>query len=160
MTTTELKLKFIKDMLNNPEITSLVDVYDEYAEYPEDMIDERVFTWWQFKSEVLQKAKVIMGFKIDYPSVANNVVFKNFRMSVLILCHKDLMKVKNRSGSRLDLLGDTVMEQWTWNREGLPCRVELVSNNEDTFNDDYYARTIVFKSKIDNNIEDGVKRNG
>lgn len=165
MTATELKLKFVKDILNNPELVNLIDVYGEYEECPEDMIDERVFTWWQFKNEVLEKAKVIIGVRITFPSPAKNEVYKNFRVEFLVLCHKDLMgdvkglNGKMISGSRLDLIGDEMERMWVWDRSGTQFRMKFVSNDENTFNNDYYSRTIVLRSYTDNNTENAVKRN-
>lgn len=165
MTATELKLKFVKDILNNPKLVNLIDVYGEYPEYPEDMIDERVFTWWQFKNEVLLKAKVIIGVRITFPNPAQNEAYKNFRAEFLVLCHKDLMgdvnglDGKRISGNRLDLIGDELERMWVWDRSGTQFRMRFVSNVEDTYNDDYYARTIVLRSYTDNNTENAVKRN-
>lgn len=165
MTATELKTKFVKDILNNPELVNLIDVYREYTDYPEDMLNERVFTWWQFKNEVLLKQKVIIGVRITFPSPAQNIAYKNFRVEFLVLCHKELMgdvkglDGKVLSGNRLDLIGDELERMWVWDRSGTQFRMKFVSNSEDTFNDDYYARTIVLRSYTDNNTENAVKRN-
>ncbi len=165
MTATELKLKFVKDILNNPELVNLIDTSGEYAEYPEDMINDRIFTWWQFKNEVLQEVKVIIGVRITFPSPAKNEAYKNFRAEFLVLCHKNLMgDVKGldgkwKAGNRLDLIGDELERMWVWDRSGTQFRMKFVSNTEDTYNNDYYARTIILRSYTDNNTENAVKRN-
>lgn len=165
MTATELKTKFVKDILNNAELVNLIDVCGEYTDYPEDMLNERVFTWWQFKADVLQEQKVIVGIRITFPSSAKNEVYKNFRVEFLVLCHRKLMgdvkglDGKRVSGNRLDLIGDELERMWVWDRSGTQFRMKFVSNTEDTFNDDYYARTIVLRSYTDNNTENAVKRN-
>lgn len=158
MTPTEIKQKFLKDLIDNKTATDLIDANHEYGDYPEDMLNERIFTWWQFKDEVIQTAKVIVGVKVDFPSTAKNDVYKNYRVSFLILCHKSLMDLDDQQGNRLDLLAEEMEKMWTWERNGVDARLRLVSNMEDTFNDDYYCRTLVFRSITDNNYTDNLVR--
>ena len=155
MTTSELKLRFIGDLIANEEVVSLID-YANKGTYPEDLIYTHIFPFWKVDRGTLQDVGAYVGLKIDYPNVAANDLYKNFRLSVLILCHHSIMKVEKKNGTRIDLLGEILGQMWTWDKSG-EFQLELLSDKEDVMSEDYLCRTMVFASRTSNNVRCGVK---
>jgi len=152
-TTSKLKKKFMLIMAEDLEIFDLLD--GQPAQEPDDLINTKIFP--HIKVDFTpSESQTYIGLKIDYPSVCKNELYKNYRLTIMILSNNGHLKTKT-GDSRTDLLAEEIIELFNWNNT-IGFTLELVSDFEDPFNENFYGRRLVFKSITSNSIKNGNKQ--
>lgn len=154
ITTSQRKRKLMMMLAEDETIFTLLD--NKTAEYPDDLINVNIFP--QIKIDFpSQEVATYIGLKIDYPSVCNNELYKNFHLTIMIISNNAHLKTKT-GDSRTDLLGEAIIKVLNWNND-LGFRIEVVSDVEDPLDTNFYYRKLVFKSITSNSMINGMKQN-
>lgn len=156
LTTSKRKKKIMTMLVSNEKIFKLIDNKDISFEYCDDLINKNVFPHIKVNF-TSQETETYIGIKIDYPSICNNEIYKNYRLTVMILSNNSHLKT-HTGESRTDLLGEEIIKVFNW-REDLGFRVELISDTEDPFDTNFYYRRLIFKSIASNSMNGGIKNN-
>lgn len=138
-----MKLNVILKLIQDQELAQLLDNNHEF-EYPDDMIYERIFPFGRIP-ETEQEVKTYVTVMVSVPSIRSNSIARNVRMTVCAITHRDLMRVKNKNGTRIDLIGariDTLLNE----KEDFGMgKVALVSNMEHVMDSKHFYRELIFE---------------
>ena len=98
----ELKRKFLKLIWDNEGIMGLLN-YSEYdPEAPQDCMYKILFPYIKLDYTV-QEVGTYIGLKIDCPSICQNELYKNFILTITVICNNNAMKT-DMGGTRTDLI--------------------------------------------------------
>jgi hypothetical protein len=123
-------------------------------EAPQDCMYEVLFPYIKIDYTVDQVGTYI-GLKIDSPSICKNELYKNFILTITVICNNSAMRT-DYGGTRTDAICGELVKMLNWNNT-IGFTLELTSDVEDVLNKDYYYRTVRFKSIASNSIKNGVK---
>lgn len=152
LTTSKRKRKFMMMLAEDETIFNILD--SKSAEYPDDLINTNIFP--QIKIDFpSQEVASYIGLKIDYPSICDNELYKNYRLTIMIISNYAHLKTQT-GDSRTDLLGEEIVRVLNWNNE-LGFRLKLISDVEDPLNENFYYRRLTFKSIIYNSLDNKLK---
>lgn len=154
----EIKRKVMLAMCNNDKIVSLID--NANVEYADDLIDTNIFPYLKIDYTV-QDAGAYIGVAVDFPTINKNEIYKNMKLTILIVVSNGKMRVDGGGYSgmcRTDLIAEELMNTLDWNTF-LGFKLRLYADKEDIFNESFYCRKLVFTSVSDNGIQNGVKVN-
>lgn len=153
LTTSQLKRKFMKLLYESDAIVSLIG--DDSIESPDDLLGTHIFP--QLKVDFTeQQVGSYIGLKIDYPSICNNELYKNYYLTLLIISHTSHLLCNG--DNRVDLIGEETIKIYNWN-EDIGFRLELKSDSEYVLDKSYYVREQIFSSITSNSMVNGVRQN-
>lgn len=151
LSTSRRKRRFMMMMAEDEEIYKLID--SQTAEYPDDLLGTHIMP--QIKiSGVPQEVATYIGVKLDYPSISKNELFKDYMLTIMVICENKALDTKT-GDSRVDLIAERITQLFNWNDEN-GFRLDLVSDVEDPLNENYYYRRLLFKSVTSNSLVNGV----
>lgn len=154
--TSTLKRKILLRLAENERIFELIDNKKINKKNPDDLININIFPFLKIDYTV-QEAGTYIGIKIDYPELNSNIIFKNTRLTVLIVSANRHLRAAS-GDLRTDLISEEILNSINWN-DCFGFEVRLVSDREDPLNEDFYYRKLVFESVSPNSMKNGVKIN-
>lgn len=155
MTTSQRKNKLMMLLAEDETIFKLLD--NKSVEFPDELIYKNIFP--QIKIDfTVQETQTYICLKIDYPSICNNELYKNYILTVMILSNNAHLKTLD-GYSRTDLLGEEIIKILNWNND-MGFRMKVISDVEDPFDKNFYYRKLVFESIVSNSMVNGTKLNG
>lgn len=141
-----IKQKLISDVdilevLHNPSID---------IDCPDDFLDTNIFDYLRIP-QTQDTVRNFLCFTVDdIEDNRYNEVIKLQYIRVTVICHLDDMKTPYGI-SRHDLLGYLVKDVFNWTNDyGL--QFKLISNEEKTFDSDYYGRALCFSASKVNSL--------
>ena len=155
-TTNELKRKIMMKLAMDPKIFELIDNKTIDPECPDDLIYTNIFPFKRIDYTVQEVGSYIC-IGLDYPRINRNEIYKDVRLSFLVICNTNAMKV-NGGYARTDVIGERIIELFDWNTD-LGFRIELSYEDEDAIDENFYFRRLVFTSVTPNGMKDGKKIN-
>lgn len=154
--TSTLKRKILLRLAENEKIFELIDNKQVSKKNPDDLINVNMFPFLKIDYTV-QEAGTYVCVKIDYPELNSNIIFKNTRLTILIVSANRHLKT-DMGDLRTDLISEEILNSINWN-DCFGFDVRLVSDREDPLNDNFYYRKLVFESVSPNSMKNGVKVN-
>lgn len=154
--TSTLKRKILLRLAENERIFELIDNKKINKKNPDDLINVNIFPFLKIDYTV-QEAGTYIGIKIDYPELNSNIIFKNTRLTVLIVSANRHLRAAS-GDLRTDLISEEILNSINWN-DCFGFEVRLVSDREDPLNENFYYRKLVFESVSPNSMKNGVKIN-
>lgn len=152
----EIKRKIMMKLYNDPEIVRLIDNKDIDPENPDDLIYRNIFPYAKVDFTQQQVGSYIT-LKLDYPSINKNEIYKNAELSFYVVCNNQCMKVDG-GYTRTDAIANRIIENFNWS-VFLGFRIELVLEDENPIDENFYYKRLVFTSVSPNGMRDGVKIN-
>lgn len=156
--TTLLKKKFMTMIVSDETIFKAID--NKKAEYPDDLFGNKVCpqsVFPQIKIDFTeQEAGTYIGIKIDYPSICENELYKDYILTIMIISNNSHLKSPN-GFNRTDIIAEALIRLFNWNRS-IGFTLELISDVEDPLDLKHYFRKLRFKSISSNSITNGVKK--
>ena len=151
----KLKRKFLSLIWNNKNVMTALD-YSEYdEENPDDCMYKVLFPYIKIDGTI-SAVKTYIGLKIDTTSISRNDIYKNFVLTISVICHNEAMRT-NYGGTRTDVVCGELIKMLNWNNK-VGFDLELFFDVEDPLDKTYYMRTIKFKSITSNSMVNGVKQ--
>lgn len=138
-----MKLNVILKLVQDEELAQLLDNNHEF-EYPDDMIYERIFPFGRIP-ETEQEVKTYVTVMVSVPSIRSNNIARNVQMTVCAITHRDLMKVKSKNGTRIDLIGARIDALLNESEDFGMGKVALVSNMERVMDSKHFYRELIFE---------------
>lgn len=139
----EFKIKIISHLLSDDETVELLDEQDEFK-HPDDMIYERIYPFGRIPATE-QEVKTYITVMIDVPSIGKrNDIVRDVTLSVRVLSHESLMRVRGKSGTRIDLLSARVDKLLNESYDFGVGYVSLVYNKEYVLDSKHFYRELKF----------------
>lgn len=153
-----LKRKFLALIYNNPDIMKALNYTAYDPDNPNESVYDVLFPYIKIDGTVVE-AKSYIGLKIDSYSRCKNDAYKNFILTISVICNVDVMKTPYGC-TRTDLVCGELVKMLAWN-DSVGFELALVDDVEDILptNPKYYYRTVKFKSITTNSQVNGVKQN-
>ena len=131
----------ILEALNNPELS---------IDSPDDYLDTNIFGMLRIP-ETQDVVKNFICITVDDTEVSKtNEVMKIQILQFTIICHLDDIKT-NYAVDRHDLLGYLIRDIFNWTND-FGLQFKLVYDKEQTFDSDYFGRTLKFQATKVNSL--------
>lgn len=154
--TSQRKRSIMKRLCENPIIVGLLD--NQTIDDPYDLLDHNIFPMLKVPGTT-DEAKTVICMKMDYPSVYKNDLLRNCMLTFTVLSHVRHNTTTVTHDARTDLIIEELTDMFAFDdTDGF--RWEPRSDTEGAFDEDWYARTIVFKALQSNGIDTGKRNNG
>jgi len=149
----QYKRKLMSLLIQNDNIVTAIDEPDLS---PDELIFNNIYPFLKVpESQEIVKCYITM--KIDTTNIQHNDIYKNFMITLCILCHESKMCCEY-GGVRTDVIAGEIVNMLNW-RDDIGFTIELVSDTENVLNEKYHIRQLVFKTITSNSIENGMKIN-
>lgn len=150
---TEYKMNLISSMINHPDLVWLIDKsyidVDGECDSAEELIYENIFPY-NYIPKTQTEAKAYVLVKVDVPKT-HDKMYKSVVVTIITISHQDIMKVDEKSGTRIDLMGDEIEYLFNGRDDFGFGEMDLVSNIEADINDTHRCRVIRFSVDDFNN---------
>lgn len=139
----EYKQKIIASILENKELTDIIDSNIDASELPYN----NIFPFGKIPGAV-DEAKAYITIEVSMPNVSTaNYFFKEIVIVLNIVCHDDLMKVEGLGMTRIDAIGIALEDLFSGSNDFGFGEVELVSNVEGAWTERHSYRQLRFRTK-------------
>lgn len=149
----QYKKKIMSLLIQNENIVSAIDEPDLS---PDELIYNNIFPFLKVP-KTQEEAKCYVTMKVDTTNIQRNEIYKNFVITICVLCHESKMCTPY-GGIRTDVIAGEIVRLLNW-REDIGFTLELTSDTESILNEDYHIRQLVFETITSNSMENGVKIN-
>lgn len=140
--TSQRKRFIMKRLCENPTIVQLIDA--PRIDDPYELLNEYIFPMLKIPGAT-EEAKTIICMKLDYPTVYRNDLLKNCALTFTVLSHVAHNTTTLTKDARTDLIVEELIEMFAFDSsEGF--RWEPFADTEGAFNENWYARTVVFRA--------------
>jgi len=152
----KLKRKFLNLIMENNNIMSLLNYTEYNPDNPSACMYKVLFPYIKTDTAAIS-VQTYIGLSIISTSLSKNDIYKNFVLTISVICHNDAMKT-SYGGTRCDVICGELIKMLNWN-SSIGFELDLGYDVEEPLNDKYYYRTIKFKSITSNSMVNGVKQN-
>lgn len=148
------KRKIMGLIINNNNIVEAINATDIVN--TDDLIYTHIFPFFK-TTGISGISGTYITLKLNSTSIKKNDIYKQFILTLNILCRQDQMETEYK-GSRVDVIAGELVQMFNWNSK-IGFDLELFSDMEDPLNETYYIRELKFKTITTNSVENGVKIN-
>lgn len=150
----EYKSKIMARLISIPDVYMLINNSD--ITKASDMINKNLFSYmWIPDTTTTVKNYICFDYNSTKSSI--NESFKNVTINIGVICPKS--EIITPWGNRFDVLAGVLIESINWSNF-LGFELELVSDKENIFENNYHGRMLQFKNLSFNSLKNGVKVNG
>jgi hypothetical protein len=157
---TSFKQEIIADILSCPEVIRLLGVRDPDfdPEEPDSLVYENIFPYLRIPDTTME-AKTYILLQTDLTRVSDtNAAYNEIRITLWAMAHESQMRLTDRSGTRIDRLGEALIELFDGRTKyGFSKGLDLQMNREVILggHPEFQYREIVFTT---NDIRPAVMR--
>ena len=150
------KNKIMNKLCSIPDVVTLINNPKITQSNANDMKDINIFSRMKIPNATLE-VKNYICFDFNSKTYSRNEVLKNVIINIAVICHES--DIKTVWGNRHDVLGGVIIDVFNWS-DFLGFELELVSDNENILENNYYVRTLKFQNLSPNSLSNGVKMDG
>lgn len=130
---TSFKQEIISDILSCPEVVDLLGIQDPdfNPEEPDSLVYENIFPYLRIP-DTTTEAKTYVLLQVDLTRVNDkNSAYNEVRITLWAMAHESQMRLSDRSGTRIDRLGEALIELFDGRTKyGFSHGLELQMNRE------------------------------
>ena len=155
----KIKNKIVRDLINDPDIVAAIDCQIDGVEDNEDLINRVIFDFNQ-NPYTLRDVQTFITIQVHIPedrgfySNSDKRVYVKPTIEIWITSHEDHMRVKNIPKiiqNRNDYLSTLIDRRLNGRSDFGIGEIELKSNVETSYEQNYLVRVMIFETKDLNN---------
>lgn len=141
----EYKNRLAETFCSDEIIRDLITSEDNIGIIPKEMMYKYVYPY-PYTPDATEKAKSLICFEVNVPNVSSNII-KTVQINVYIITHKNLMRLPDGSGMRVDVIASEVDRILNGSVDYGLGHVDLLSVHGFTPITGYYGRELRYRVK-------------